>query len=234
MSTASEELSLALDELSKRLSSYVHTTYELRLKRDAKERRARFDAAVARYQREKALLEEEESKPQPIQVVEPTRPSQRFWFHITEDQMGVRPVLMIAGIQESVAVHFGITRTDLLSARRTANVVRPRQVAMYLAKTLTLRSLPEIGRSFGGRDHTTVLHAVRKIECLMHKDPGLRELVEGIERELRGQVAQCASMNTRHRGHDSEASLTKSAVGGARNSSIFRTQSARSLIVAER
>jgi chromosomal replication initiator protein len=73
---------------------------------------------------------------------------------------------------------------DLLSSRRTANVVRPRQVAMYLAKTLTLRSLPEIGRRFGGRDHTTVLHAVRKIEGLVGNDMALAEEIEILKRQL--------------------------------------------------
>jgi chromosomal replication initiator protein len=62
--------------------------------------------------------------------------------------------------------------------------VRPRQVAMYLAKTLTLRSLPEIGRRFGGRDHTTVLHAVRKIENLVHNDTSLAEEIESLKRQL--------------------------------------------------
>jgi chromosomal replication initiator protein len=62
--------------------------------------------------------------------------------------------------------------------------VRPRQVAMYLAKTMTLRSLPEIGRRFGGRDHTTVLHAVRKIEGLVGKDTALSEEVESLKRQL--------------------------------------------------
>ena len=70
------------------------------------------------------------------------------------------------------------------ASRRTANVVRPRQVAMYLAKTLTLRSLPEIGRRFGGRDHTTVLHAVRKIEALVSRDVALSEEVESLKRQL--------------------------------------------------
>jgi len=63
-------------------------------------------------------------------------------------------------------------------------VVRPRQVAMYLAKTLTLRSLPEIGRRFGGRDHTTVLHAVRKIENLVGTDSALAEEIELLKRQL--------------------------------------------------
>ena len=68
--------------------------------------------------------------------------------------------------------------------RRTAAVVRPRQIAMYLSKVLTLRSLPEIGRRFGGRDHTTVLHAVRKIEKQLHDDHTLSDEVELLKRML--------------------------------------------------
>lgn len=71
--------------------------------------------------------------------------------------------LLIHDIQNAVARHFSVSKLDMISDRRTANVVLPRQVAMYLAKELTARSLPEIGRRFGGRDHTTVLYAVRKI-----------------------------------------------------------------------
>jgi chromosomal replication initiator protein len=90
----------------------------------------------------------------------------------------------IEDIQRIVARHYNVSRGDLLSSRRTANVVRPRQVAMYLAKTLTLRSLPEIGRRFGGRDHTTVLHAVRKIENLVGNDNSLAEEIESLKRQL--------------------------------------------------
>src|SRR6201991_1203328 len=90
----------------------------------------------------------------------------------------------IEDIRRVVARQYNVSRADLLSSRRTANVVRPRQVAMYLAKTLTLRSLPEIGRRFGGRDHTTVLHAVRKIEALVSKDAALSEEVESLKRQL--------------------------------------------------
>jgi len=90
----------------------------------------------------------------------------------------------IEDIQRIVARHYNVSRGDLLSSRRTANVVRPRQVAMYLAKTLTLRSLPEIGRRFGGRDHTTVLHAVRKIEHLVGNDTSLAEEIEALKRQL--------------------------------------------------
>ncbi|MBI3701261.1 MAG: chromosomal replication initiator protein DnaA [Afipia sp.] len=90
----------------------------------------------------------------------------------------------IEDIQRVVARQYNVSRSDLLSSRRTANVVRPRQVAMYLAKTLTLRSLPEIGRRFGGRDHTTVLHAVRKIEGLVARDSSLSDEVELLKRQL--------------------------------------------------
>jgi chromosomal replication initiator protein len=90
----------------------------------------------------------------------------------------------IEDIQRVVARQYNVSRADLLSSRRTANVVRPRQVAMYLAKTLTLRSLPEIGRRFGGRDHTTVLHAVRKIEGLVGNDTMLADEIEVLKRQL--------------------------------------------------
>jgi chromosomal replication initiator protein len=94
--------------------------------------------------------------------------------------------IKIEDIQRVVARQYNVSRSDLLSSRRTANVVRPRQVAMYLAKTLTLRSLPEIGRRFGGRDHTTVLHAVRKIIALMERDADLAQQAELLKQELTG------------------------------------------------
>jgi chromosomal replication initiator protein len=100
----------------------------------------------------------------------------------------IRPVepkrVRIEDIQRIVARQYNVSRADLLSSRRTANVVRPRQVAMYLAKVLTLRSLPEIGRRFGGRDHTTVLHAVRKIENLTNTDTSFAEEIESLKRQL--------------------------------------------------
>ncbi|HXT06771.1 MAG TPA: chromosomal replication initiator protein DnaA [Roseiarcus sp.] len=90
----------------------------------------------------------------------------------------------IEDIQKRVATHYNVSRADLLSSRRTAAVVMPRQIAMYLAKSLTLRSLPEIGRRFGGRDHTTVLHAVRKIDNLCNNDAALREEIDLLKRLL--------------------------------------------------
>lgn len=90
----------------------------------------------------------------------------------------------IEEIQKRVAEHFNIRISDMSSARRARAVARPRQVAMYLAKQLTSRSLPEIGRKFGGRDHTTVMHAVRKVEELRSTDTSFSEDVELLRRML--------------------------------------------------
>ncbi|WP_375465538.1 chromosomal replication initiator protein DnaA [uncultured Methylobacterium sp.] len=92
--------------------------------------------------------------------------------------------IKIEDIQKLVASRYNVSRSDILSERRTAAVVKPRQIAMYLSKVLTLRSLPEIGRRFGGRDHTTVLHAVRKIEKLIGEDAVLGDEVELLKRML--------------------------------------------------
>ncbi|MEM7289405.1 MAG: chromosomal replication initiator protein DnaA, partial [Pseudomonadota bacterium] len=88
----------------------------------------------------------------------------------------------IEDIQRIVARQFNVSKNDLLSNRRTRVIVRPRQIAMYLAKVMTPRSLPEIGRRFGGRDHTTVLHAVRKIEELTSKDQKIAHEIELLKR----------------------------------------------------
>ena len=88
----------------------------------------------------------------------------------------------IEDIQRIVARHYNVSRQELVSNRRTRVIVKPRQIAMYLAKTMTPRSFPEIGRRFGGRDHTTVLHAVRKIEELIGDDTKLGHEVELLKR----------------------------------------------------
>jgi chromosomal replication initiator protein len=92
----------------------------------------------------------------------------------------------IEEIQKRVAEHFNIKVSDMHSARRSRGVARPRQVAMYLSKLLTPRSLPEIGRKFGGRDHTTVMHAVRKVDELRASDASFAEDVELLRRMLEG------------------------------------------------
>jgi len=92
--------------------------------------------------------------------------------------------LSIDDIQRKVAEHYNIRLTEMASARRARAVARPRQVAMYLAKQLTSRSLPEIGRRFGNRDHTTVLHAVNRINELMGADPSFAEDVTLLRKML--------------------------------------------------
>ncbi|WP_460019601.1 chromosomal replication initiator protein DnaA [Magnetospira thiophila] len=94
--------------------------------------------------------------------------------------------ITIEEIQKKVAEHFNIKLADMHSARRARAVARPRQVAMYLSKQLTTRSLPEIGRKFGGRDHTTVMHAVRKVDELCDLDAGFSEDVSLLRRMLGG------------------------------------------------
>lgn len=89
-------------------------------------------------------------------------------------------------IQKLVSTHFDLKPVDLVSARRARAVARPRQIAMYLAKRLTTRSLPEIGRKFGGRDHSTVIHAVRRIEELRDTDREVDGAVRVLMRELEG------------------------------------------------
>lgn len=96
--------------------------------------------------------------------------------------------IRIEDIQRVVARHYNVSKTELLSNRRTRTIVKPRQVAMYLAKVLTPRSLPEIGRRFGGRDHTTVLHAVRKIEDLTGNDSKLAQEIELLKRLINDQA----------------------------------------------
>ncbi len=94
--------------------------------------------------------------------------------------------ITIDEIQRKAAEYFNVRLADMLSARRARAVARPRQIAMYLAKQMTSRSLPEIGRKFGGRDHTTVIHAVRRIEQLRESDSVLNGDVENLQRILQG------------------------------------------------
>ncbi len=87
-------------------------------------------------------------------------------------------------IQKTVAEYYTLCMTDLLSSRRVRSVARPRQIAMYLAKILTTRSLPDLGRRFGGRDHTTVIHAIRKIESLMESDEAILADIDQLKARL--------------------------------------------------
>jgi len=99
---------------------------------------------------------------------------------------GAQKRVTIDEIQRAVSAYFDLKPIDLVSARRARVVARPRQIAMYLAKRLTTRSLPEIGRKFGGRDHSTVIHAVRRVEALRDSDADVDRAVRTLQRELEG------------------------------------------------
>ena len=103
----------------------------------------------------------------------------RFVGHVTAERLST-----VANIQKTVGEYFKVRISDLLSKRRTRSIARPRQMAMALSKELTDHSLPEIGDAFGGRDHTTVIHACRKIAELRETDGRLREDYEKLLREL--------------------------------------------------
>ena len=99
---------------------------------------------------------------------------------------GARKRVTIDDIQKLVSAHFELKPVDLVSDRRARAVARPRQIAMYLSKRLTTRSLPEIGRKFGGRDHSTVIHAVRRVEQLRDSDREVDSAVRVLMRQLEG------------------------------------------------
>lgn len=154
----------------------------MEMHRAHKERQARIAARA--YQRQQPVIiidepviapvvqVEEEIQPIPVPQREP-------WFRILSLTSP-----MIRDIQDVVAEFYGITYTDLVSSRRTMPLVLHRQVAMYLAKEITGKSLPEIGRRFGGRDHTTVLHAVRKVQTEIKTDHELQDEITEIKYRL--------------------------------------------------
>ncbi len=95
-------------------------------------------------------------------------------------------LVTVENIQKTVADYFKVRMGDLLSERRSRSVARPRQIAMALAKELTAHSLPEIGSAFGGRDHTTVLHACKRVKQLQESEPRVREDYSNLLRMLTG------------------------------------------------
>lgn len=96
----------------------------------------------------------------------------------------VRPRLTIKRIQEVVADYYDIPAIDMISARRNRSSARPRQIAMYLARQLTPKSLPDIGGRFGGRDHTTVMHAIGAVQRHMRSDPEIASAVKALRERL--------------------------------------------------
>ena len=103
----------------------------------------------------------------------------------------------IEGIQKLVAERFGLSVAQLCGDRRSQNIVYPRQVAMYLSRELTDSSLPKIGREFGGRDHTTVIHATSKISRLMKEDRSVWDLVQELTRRIKQVCEACGSPDVR-------------------------------------
>jgi chromosomal replication initiator protein len=89
-------------------------------------------------------------------------------------------MIRVTDIQAAVCRHYRLKPMDMVTARRSRHIARPRQVAMFLAKQLTPQSLPAIGRMFGGRDHTTVMHALKAVEERYHSDPELRSVVDSL------------------------------------------------------
>lgn len=114
-------------------------------------------------------------------------PSIAICHQALSDLLGPAQTIGIADIQTKVAEYFHLRRTDLTGKRRLGSVVRPRQIAMYLARQTTTMSLPEIGAQFGGRNHTTVIHACRAIEEKMASDAQMRDDVQTLEMLVKSQ-----------------------------------------------
>jgi hypothetical protein len=108
------------------------------------------------------------------------------WFVVLASSPRRADYPSIREIQTAVCKHYGVKLSEMLSKRRTADIVRPRQIAMFLCKKLTPHSLPQLGRRFGSRDHTTVLHAVGKMAHLETRDPDLAEDLEILIKTITG------------------------------------------------
>lgn len=145
------------------------TPTQLRLAREHKERMERIRAAALRQSASKMAIFEQ-PRPAPVVVVpepEPVKAPPSIDKQMTDAWRILNKHITVRDIQRLTAKHFGILLTELLSNRRAVRIVRPRQVAVWLACKFTSRSLPELGRDFGGKDHTTILHARRKIQHLI-------------------------------------------------------------------
>ena len=146
-------------------------------------------AAVPTLQYEPVFMTNEKWRPYP-EFVGPCESPQRA----IQRSYPIR----VEEIQKAVCEHFGVTRCDMLSGRRHKRTVIPRQVAMYLCRAMTLRSLPDIGVRFGGRDHSTILYGTRKIAAQMGEepyegfvlDPELRDTVQAIRAKI--EASKCA------------------------------------------
>lgn len=174
-------------------------SYFAQLVAEKKARQARFEAAALRLVAP-VIVPEPEPIPEPV-VEEPTPDEfaewrarhRRLWFSIVPDGAATPPTYTLREIRGAVCHHFDITVMDLISERRTRNLTIPRQISFYLCKTLTLRSLPDIGRFHGDKDHTTVLYGVRKITALCKVNHQWRDIVEEIRIKITGQSNEAVS-----------------------------------------
>lgn len=159
------------------------------------ERHKQFHASIAR----RAAMLRAPAKPVEILAVEPEPPpppAKPLFPPVPDRLMAEAHRILkspawdgsILKIQRAVCADYGVSMNDLVSARRTADIVRPRQVAVYLCRRLTVKSLPEIGRKFGGRDHTTMIAAIRRIERLIADDQVLHARINSIEASLGGEI----------------------------------------------
>lgn len=161
------------------------TSFETRLHTEHKERLARFSAAAIRHD---AIPFEIEELHDSIEPPEPAPPSP-----VSDEQIREAHALLqskgllnqVDIIQRAVLAKFpGVTLSDLRSSRKTAKVVLPRQIGMYLCKELTNKSFPDIGRRFGGRDHTTIMHAVKKVTKMVRENEVFAQFVNRIRETI--------------------------------------------------
>lgn len=121
----------------------------------------------------------------PVALLQPEFYYQFMWFHdLVNFKPRVAERIRISDIQVAVCRRYGVSLVELLAERRFKPLVQTRQIAIYLAKKLTRQSLPEIGRRFGGRDHTTILHSVRKVERRLATDLALQAAIAALTAEL--------------------------------------------------
>ncbi len=161
---------------------------------EAHRRSQRFHAAIAERAR---MISQKPERVYEVPAPEPEMPRKAplilradyyhssMWFYDLVNFVPIVPEkVSIDLIMRMVGRFYGVSKLDIVSSRRTANIVKPRQVSMYLAKQLTPRSLPDIGRRMGNRDHTTILHGMRKIERLLRTNQQLAGEVTEIKRMI--------------------------------------------------
>lgn len=165
-----------------------------------KKRQARIEAAAQRL-RAPVVEPAPQSEPEPAPLEEPkpseidqwcARQKARF-LSVAVPVVDDLPVVAIDQIKRAVCRHFNISKMDLISERRTKNLTIPRFISFYLCKELTPRSLPEIGRQHGNRDHSTILHGIRRMTELINTHEEWRQIVNEVRNKITGQAHETLS-----------------------------------------